>query len=45
MKNHWEKMKGDFEIFKKLKFGESGLGWNEMKKTIEAPESWWTHVM
>ena len=30
-------MKGDFLIFKKLKFGESGLGWIEMKKTIEAP--------
>ncbi|WOH09174.1 hypothetical protein DCAR_0728629 [Daucus carota subsp. sativus] len=38
-------MKAHFQIFKKLKYGESGLGWNEMSKTIEAPESWWTHVI
>lgn len=27
-------MKGEFQIFKKLKFGESDLGWNEMNKII-----------
>ena len=41
LKNHWDAMKEDYKIFKKLKFGFSGLGWNEVTKTIEAPESWW----
>lgn len=41
LKNHWEAMKSDYHIFKKLKFGESGLGWNEVTKTIEASPIWW----
>ncbi|KAK1399781.1 hypothetical protein POM88_009644 [Heracleum sosnowskyi] len=40
-KNHWEAMKPDYQLFKKLKFGESGLGWNENTKTIEASQIWW----
>ncbi|KAK1352428.1 hypothetical protein POM88_053367 [Heracleum sosnowskyi] len=40
-KNHWEAMKPDYQLFKKLKFGESGLGWNENTKTIEASLIWW----
>ncbi|KAK1384432.1 hypothetical protein POM88_022167 [Heracleum sosnowskyi] len=42
-KNHWEAMKPDYQLFKKLKFGESGLGWNENTKTIEASPVWWLH--
>ncbi|KAK1390045.1 hypothetical protein POM88_018223 [Heracleum sosnowskyi] len=42
-KNHWEAMKPDYQLFKKLKFGESGLGWNENTKTIEASPIWWLH--
>ncbi|KAK1358543.1 hypothetical protein POM88_051799 [Heracleum sosnowskyi] len=34
-------MKPDYQLFKKLKFGESGLGWNENTKTIEASPIWW----
>lgn len=40
-KNHWESMKQDYKLFSQLKFGESGLGWNEMTKKIEAPDVWW----
>ena len=41
LKNHWEKMKDEYQTFKKLKFVESGLGWNETTKVIEATEIWW----
>lgn len=31
-------MKADYKTFKKLKFGQTGLRWNEMTKKFEAPE-------
>ncbi|WOH14848.1 hypothetical protein DCAR_0934374 [Daucus carota subsp. sativus] len=34
-------MKDEYQTFKKLKFVESGLGWNETTKVIEATEIWW----
>lgn len=43
-KNHWEKMKDEYKLFKKLKWGESGLGWNEATKTIEADHVWWLEM-
>ena len=34
-------MKDEYQTLKKLKFLDSGLGWNETTKMIEAMELWW----
>ena len=40
-KNKWDKLKGDYGIWKKLTNNETGIGWDETKKNIDMPESWW----
>ncbi|XP_059310008.1 L10-interacting MYB domain-containing protein-like [Lycium ferocissimum] len=41
MKNHWDNMKKDWILFKKLMRGETGLGWDATKNTIIADDDWW----
>ncbi|XP_060189259.1 uncharacterized protein LOC132618217 [Lycium barbarum] len=41
MKNHWDNMKKDWILFKKLMRGETGLGWDATKNTIMADDDWW----
>ncbi|KAL8101099.1 L10-interacting MYB domain-containing protein-like [Apium graveolens] len=41
LKNHWDAMREDYKIFRKLKFGQTGLGWNELTKQFEASDEWW----
>ena len=40
-KNKWDKLKVDYGIWKKLTNNQTGLGWDERKKNIDMPESWW----
>lgn len=42
LKNKWDSLKKDFSSFAKLVEKETGLGWDNEKKTIQAPEEWWT---
>lgn len=41
LKNKWDAMKGDYQIFKKLMFKDSGLGWSQASQTVLASDSWW----
>ncbi|XP_020598214.1 L10-interacting MYB domain-containing protein-like [Phalaenopsis equestris] len=44
-KNKWDQLKKDWKIWKKLKIGTTGLGWNPVKRTIDAHEDWWTEKL
>jgi hypothetical protein len=39
-KNKWDKLKVEY-IWKKLTNSETRIGWDETKKNIDMPESWW----
>jgi hypothetical protein len=39
-KNKWSKLKGKYSCWKTL-LSQTGLGWDETKKNINMPESWW----
>ncbi|XP_020572840.1 L10-interacting MYB domain-containing protein-like [Phalaenopsis equestris] len=41
MKNKWDQLKKDWKIWKDLKHGSTGLGWDLVKRTIDALEEWW----
>ncbi|XP_052174288.1 L10-interacting MYB domain-containing protein-like [Diospyros lotus] len=41
LKNHWDSMKKEWTLFKQMIRGESGLGWDETKKTVMADNAWW----
>ena len=34
-------MKKEWTLFKQMMRGESGLGWDETKKTVAADNAWW----
>lgn len=40
LSNHWDIMKNDWILFKNLMRGESGLGWDAIRNTIDADASW-----
>ncbi|XLR15434.1 hypothetical protein S83_043372 [Arachis hypogaea] len=40
-KNKWEAMKREWGLWAKLKGKETGLGWDPIKKTIQASDDWW----
>ncbi|XP_020597865.1 L10-interacting MYB domain-containing protein-like [Phalaenopsis equestris] len=42
MKNKWDQLKKNWKIWKDLKRGSTSLGWDPVKRTIDAPEEWWT---
>jgi hypothetical protein len=39
-KNKWDKLKGDYSIWKQLT-KETGLGWSASGKDIKMTEAWW----
>ncbi|KAG8379760.1 hypothetical protein BUALT_Bualt07G0122900 [Buddleja alternifolia] len=40
-RNHWNTMKKDWLLFKKLMHQETGIGWDPIKNTIDASDEWW----
>ena len=41
LKNRWDSLKRQFTSFAKLDEKETGLGWDQEKKIVQAPEEWW----
>lgn len=41
LKNKWDSLKKDWQIWRKLIGKETGLGWNAMKRTVDATDEWW----
>ncbi|XP_020575945.1 L10-interacting MYB domain-containing protein-like [Phalaenopsis equestris] len=41
LKNKWDQLKNDWKLWKELKRGSTGLGWDPVKRTIDAPEESW----
>ncbi|KAK8917056.1 hypothetical protein KSP39_PZI003947 [Platanthera zijinensis] len=40
-KNKWDHLKKEWKLWTELKRGETGLGWNTSRKTIDASDEWW----
>ncbi|KAK1279131.1 hypothetical protein QJS04_geneDACA003293 [Acorus gramineus] len=41
LKNHWDTTRKDWQMWKALQ-KETGLGWDEQKKTYKMPHEWWS---
>ncbi|XP_040937358.1 L10-interacting MYB domain-containing protein [Gossypium hirsutum] len=41
LKNWWDALKKEWKAWKKLKGKDTSLGWNPIKRTIDAPDDWW----
>jgi hypothetical protein len=41
LKNRWDALKREFASFAKLVDKETGLGWDDDKKTVKADDEWW----
>ncbi|KAK3021753.1 hypothetical protein RJ639_045696 [Escallonia herrerae] len=41
MKNHWDTLRRDWQNWDNLMHGESGLGWDPVRKTVDATDNWW----
>ncbi|TXG47773.1 hypothetical protein EZV62_027067 [Acer yangbiense] len=41
LKNHWDIVKKDWQLWDSLLRGETGLGWDMERQTIEASNEWW----
>ncbi|KAK5784591.1 hypothetical protein PVK06_039117 [Gossypium arboreum] len=41
LKNRWDALKKEWKAWKKLKGKDTGLGWNPIKRTVDAPDDWW----
>ncbi|KAG6700996.1 hypothetical protein I3842_08G142000 [Carya illinoinensis] len=41
LKNKWDSLKKDWNSWTKLVGKETGLGWDPVKKTIDATDEWW----
>lgn len=40
LKNHWDSMRKDWKLWNKL-MSESGIGWDPIRKTVDASPEWW----
>jgi len=40
-KNKWDKLKGEYDVWKKLTNKQIGIGWDAGRKNIDMAESWW----
>ena len=40
-KNKWDKLKIDYNIFKKLRLRETGAGWDFERNTVKQDDEWW----
>ncbi|PKA61069.1 hypothetical protein AXF42_Ash005965 [Apostasia shenzhenica] len=45
LKNKWDLLKRDWKLWRDLKQGSTGLGWNPMKRTIDASDDWWNEKL
>ncbi|KAL3813372.1 hypothetical protein ACJIZ3_014640 [Penstemon smallii] len=45
LKNRWDALKKDWGIWSKLMRGETGLGWNHERGTVDATPEWWTRKL
>ncbi|PPD83107.1 hypothetical protein GOBAR_DD19960 [Gossypium barbadense] len=41
LKNRWDALKKEWKAWKKLKGEDTGLGWNPIKRTVDASDEWW----
>ncbi|MFQ6650475.1 hypothetical protein Gotur_022580 [Gossypium turneri] len=41
LKNRWDDLKKEWKAWKKLKGEDTGLGWNPIKRTVDASDDWW----
>ncbi|KAI3763791.1 hypothetical protein L2E82_13788 [Cichorium intybus] len=41
LKNKWDNMKKDWKLYDRLMRSESGIGWDSVRNTIDAPNEWW----
>ncbi|PPD81666.1 hypothetical protein GOBAR_DD21400 [Gossypium barbadense] len=41
LKNRWDALKKEWKAWKKLKGEYTGLGWNPIKRTVDASDDWW----
>ena len=41
LKNKWDNLKKEWQLWNSIRKGETGLGWDAVKGTIRAPDSWW----
>ncbi|KAL4311380.1 hypothetical protein GQ457_01G014020 [Hibiscus cannabinus] len=41
LKNKWDLLKKEWNLWKKLKEKDIGLGWNPIKRTVDAFDDWW----
>ncbi|MBA0854189.1 hypothetical protein Goshw_027294, partial [Gossypium schwendimanii] len=40
LKNMWDALKKEWKAWKKLKGKDTGLGWNPIKRTVDASDDW-----
>ncbi|PPD80133.1 hypothetical protein GOBAR_DD22934 [Gossypium barbadense] len=40
LKNRWDALKKEWKAWKKLKGEDNGLGWNPIKRTVDASDEW-----
>ncbi|XP_012846397.1 PREDICTED: uncharacterized protein LOC105966383 [Erythranthe guttata] len=45
LRNHWDSMKKDWILFKKLMHQETGIGWDPLTNSIEASDEWWARKL
>ncbi|KAL1175009.1 hypothetical protein V6Z11_A04G057100 [Gossypium hirsutum] len=41
LKRRWDAHKKEWKAWKKLKGEDTGLGWNPIKRTVDASDDWW----
>ncbi|XP_012474247.1 L10-interacting MYB domain-containing protein [Gossypium raimondii] len=41
LKNRWDALKKEWKAWKKLKGDDTGLGWNPIKRIVDASDEWW----
>ncbi|KAI3673010.1 hypothetical protein L6452_39118 [Arctium lappa] len=41
LKNKWDTMKKDWKLYDRLMRIESGIGWDPVRKTLNATDEWW----
>ena len=41
LKSRWDVLKIDWRVWEKLKNLDAGLGWDVVKRTIDASDDWW----
>ncbi|KAG8472432.1 hypothetical protein CXB51_034198 [Gossypium anomalum] len=45
LKNRWDALKKEWKAWKKLKGEDTSLGWNPIKRTVDASDDWWERIV